>query len=65
LEVVYSYLSYKQAFSVDSKTTFALDEDDTEVLVVMQEIEGIQAERRFRRQEEGEAKERARRQSVI
>ena len=50
---------------MDSKTTFALVEDDTEVLAVTYEIEGIRAERRFRRQEEGEERGRARRQSVI
>ena len=50
---------------MDSKTTFTLDEDDTEVLVVTHEIEGIRAARRFRKQKEGAAKERARRHSVI
>ena len=60
-----SDIACKQAFSADSKTTFALDEEDTEVLVAKHEIEGISAERRFRRQKEGEAKGRARRHSVI
>ena len=63
--MAFSDLAYKQAFSFDSKTTFTLDKDDIEVLVVKHEIEEIQAERRFRRQNEGEAKGRARRHSVL
>ena len=50
---------------MDSKITFTLDEEDTEVLVVKHEIDGIWAERRFIRQKEGEVEGRARRHSVI
>ena len=54
-----------QTYGLESRTTFSLDMDDTDVLIATHDIAEVRAERRFRRQEEGSARGGPRRHSVL
>ena len=43
-------MCFDQRFCLDSKITYSVAEDDKDLMVATYEIEGVVAERRFRRQ---------------